>query len=217
MLDSINLAIRDVFAPPFRTVLYKSIGLTLLMVVALYIAVIKLVELPWPYAQTALDFILGVGLVFGTGYFLAPVTAVFAGFFLDDIAEVTEKTRYPLEKPGIPVSIRQAIVSALKFTGVVIVANSVMLLLLLVPGVNIVIFFLGNGYLIGREYFEVAAGRFHDPVHVALLRRRHGTRLFLDGLVITLVLVIPIVNLLTPLFATALMVHEHKKLMKLEG
>ena len=86
----------------------------------------------------------------------------------------------------------------------------VVLFLLLVPGVNIAAFFLVNGYLLGREYFEFAAMRFREEAEAKALRRRNFGTVFLAGLVIAAFLAVPILNLLTPLFAAALMVHIYK-------
>ncbi|MNT67140.1 CysZ-like protein [compost metagenome] len=105
-----------------------------------------------------------------------------------------------------------AMLSSLKFFGIVLVGNIIALMLLLVPGVNIVAFFLVNGYLLGREFFEFAAIRFRSPDEARLFRSRHAGTVFAGGLVIAGFLAIPFVNLLTPLFAASLMVHLHKKL-----
>jgi CysZ protein len=104
----------------------------------------------------------------------------------------------------------RAFLLSAKFLAVVILGNIVALFLLLVPGVNIAAFFLVNGYLLGREYFEFAAMRFRDEPEAKALRRRNFGTVFLAGLAIALFLAVPIVNLLTPLFAAALMVHLHK-------
>ena len=103
-----------------------------------------------------------------------------------------------------------SIVLSLKFFGVVIAGNLLALLLLLVPGVNIAAFFLVNGYLLGREFFEFAAMRFRPEAEAKALRRRHAGTVFLAGLVIAVFLAVPLLNLLTPLFAAAMMVHLHK-------
>jgi CysZ protein len=80
-----------------------------------------------------------------------------------------------------------------------------------VPGVNLIAFFVGNGYLLGREFFEAAARRFHDRDGARALRQANAGRVFLGGIVIALFLAIPILNLFTPLFATAFMVHVYKQ------
>ena len=72
--------------------------------------------------------------------------------------------------------------------------------------------FLANAYLLSREYFLLAAMRFHAPDAAKALRRAHRAQVFLSGLLIALFVSIPLLNLATPLFATALMVHMHKRL-----
>ena len=102
----------------------------------------------------------------------------------------------------------------LKFFGVMLLVNVIALALLLVPGVNLVVFYIANGYLLGREYFQLAAMRFRDEAQAAELRRRHAIAIFLGGLVIAVMVSIPILNLATPVFATIFMVRLHKRLTR---
>jgi uncharacterized protein involved in cysteine biosynthesis len=76
----------------------------------------------------------------------------------------------------------------------------------------VVLFFVATAWLLGREYFELAAMRFHPVTDVKALRRKHGATVFTAGLFIAGFVSIPILNLATPLFGTALMVHMHKRL-----
>ena len=64
-----------------------------------------------------------------------------------------------------------------------------------------------NGYLLSREYFELVALRRIGPVEARALRKAHRGRLFVAGVIITLLLTVPGVNLLAPVVATAAMVH----------
>jgi CysZ protein len=152
----------------------------------------------------------GIGLALGLALLLSPVTALIAGLFLDDVAEVVEKRDYPEDVPGTALPLGPAITSSIKFLGVVILGNIVALFLLFIPGVNLIAFFLVNGYLLGREFFEFAAMRFRSPQEARLFRAKHASTVFLAGLVIAAFLAIPVVNLLTPLFAAGLMVHLYK-------
>ena len=102
----------------------------------------------------------------------------------------------------------------LRFTVVVLAVNLLGLVLLFVPGVNVVVWWLVNGYLLGRLYFELAALRFHPYAEVTALRRLFAGRIFLGGLLIAAFVAIPIVNLAAPLVGTAFMVHVHKDLMR---
>jgi CysZ protein len=83
---------------------------------------------------------------------------------------------------------------------------------LLVGGLGLVIFFLATAYLLGREYFELAAMR-HVPVAEAKhLRKTRGGTVFVAGMFIAAFVSIPIVNLAAPLFAMAFMVHMYKRM-----
>ena len=67
---------------------------------------------------------------------------------------------------------------ALKFFLVVLVVNLVALFLLLVPGVNLIAFYAGNGYLLGREYFEMVAMRHLPPDEARRLRKANLATVF---------------------------------------
>ena len=84
--------------------------------------------------------------------------------------------------------------------------------MLFVPGVGVVAWFGANGYLLGREYFELAAMRFRSAAEARAMRRDRALTVFAYGLLIAVFVAIPVVNLLTPLFATTLMVRLHKRL-----
>ena len=98
----------------------------------------------------------------------------------------------------------------MKFFGIVVLGNVIALLLLLVPGVNLIAFFVVNAYLLSREFFQFAAMRFRSEAEARALRRRHSGTIFLAGFVIAAFLAVPILNLLTPLFGAAMMMHLYK-------
>lgn len=225
ILDAARTAASQLFTAEFRTVFLKTLGLTLLALIALWFGIRELFDwLAMPWIDALLPglpawtgwlgliaaIVAGIGLALGLALLIAPVTAIVAGLFLDDVAEVVEKTSYPQERPGQPVPALRAIVLAIKFFGIVIAGNLLALLLMFIPIVNIGAFFLVNGYLLGREFFEFAAMRFRSEEDAKDLRRRNAGTVFLAGLVIAAFLAVPILNLLTPLFAAAMMVHLHK-------
>ncbi|WP_275790970.1 sulfate transporter family protein [Pararhizobium gei] len=229
IFDAARLSFANLFAPETRSVFWKVIGLTLLVLVGLWLTLRQLfvyLALPWIDSMipgTAgwegwLSLVLGIaasiGIALALALLLAPVTALIAGFFLDDVAEVIEKRDYPLELAGQPLPLGEAVAGTLKFLGVIIAGNIVALFLLLIPGINLVAFFLVNGYLLGREFFEFAAMRYRSPADARLFRAKYSGTVFLAGLLLAAFLAIPLLNLLTPLFAAGLMVHLHKKLSR---
>ena len=87
------------------------------------------------------------------------------------------------------------------------------LLLFFVPLVNIGVFFAANAYLLGREYFELAAGRFRPIEEASRMRQENRGTVLLAGALLAGLVLVPVLNLLpTPLFGVALMVHVHKRL-----
>ncbi len=216
MLSAAALALQDVLSPPFRGVMVKSLALTIGLLIALWIVLVWFVAswvvLPWAWADMAVSILTGIGLVIGLGFLVAPVTALFAGLFLDDIAELVERTHYPADPSGRPLPIIRGAVTSLKFLSVVLLVNAIALPLALFVGFGFVIFLAANAYLLGREYFELIALRHKDAPTARRLRLSNSGTIFAAGLFIAGVLVIPIVNLLAPLFATAFMVHVYKQI-----
>jgi len=225
ILEAASAAAARLFTPAFRAVLFKTLGLTALALIGLWFAIAGMFEafalpplmsmvptLPdWAgWLGLAAAIFAGLALALGLGLLIAPVTAVIAGFFLDDVAEIVEREGYPQDTPGRALSLATAITVSAKFLVLVVLGNLLALVLLLVPGVNIAAFFVVNGYLLGREFFEFAAMRFRSEADAKALRRRHRGTVFAAGLLIAAVLSVPILNLLTPLFAAAMMVHLHK-------
>lgn len=219
VIESARLAASELLRPRFRSVLLKSIGLTVLLFIGAWIGLEYLFStflapflVGWPWITTAVLWLLSAGVFIGAGFLLAPVTAIFAGIFLDEAAEHVENTSYPDDPPGEPLPIGQSLWLTIRFTVLVLFANLIALLLVLLPGVNIVIFFIVNGYLLGREYFMFAAMRFRPEAEAAQLRSNYSTQILMAGFVIAGFMAIPILNLATPVFGAALMVHMHKAL-----
>ncbi len=79
------------------------------------------------------------------------------------------------------------------------------------------LYFIINGYLLGREYFELVATRRLDPRTADAMRRAHLGRVWLNGIVLALISTIPILNLLAPVISTAAMVHEFEALRTRDG
>ena len=220
MLNAAGQAFREMFTPPFRAVLLKCVGFTVALLALLIVGVEWTFShfVQWPdWIETAIQWLGGLALVVASIFLIPPVTSLIAGLYLDDIAATVERTQYPSDPPGQELPTPAAIGLALKFFFVVLLVNIVALFLLLIPGVNLIAFYIGNGYLLGREYFELAAMRHMPPGDAKKLRRANRLTVFLCGLIIAGIASVPILNLITPLFATAFMVHMYKDLTRRSG
>ncbi len=219
VINAARKAIRGIFSSRSRHVVMKSAGLTVLLFFGVWLGLQGLVSgylLPfigdWVWVTTIILWVLGAGIVIAGGFLLAPVTAIFAGMFLDDVAEHVEKHHYPEDSPGRPMPMAASVLLAVKFGVLVLVANVVALLLVWLAGFGVIVFFILNGYLLGREYFQFASMRFRTEKESNLLRRKFSFEVFLAGLIIAGFMSVPLLNLLTPVFAATLMVHLHKNI-----
>jgi len=102
----------------------------------------------------------------------------------------------------------------LKFAAIAVLLNLLVLPLYFVPALNVLVFMVLNGYLLGREYFELIAFRRLDAAAARLLWRRFRGKLFVSGVVITAMLSIPFVNWFMPVIAAAFMVHVFEGLRR---
>ncbi len=216
MFFAATRAFSQLFSPAFRSVLFKSLGLTIGL---LLVAIVALTTLFGMFAalpgwlEWTIQILGGLGLVVGSIFLIGPITGLIASLYLDEIAAEIERADYPNDPAGQPLGTVEGMKVALKFGLLVVGVNIVVLFLLLVPGVNIVAFFIANGYLLGREYFELAALRYMPLADAQALRRDNRLRVFLSGLIIAAMVSVPLLNLLTPLFATAFMVHSVKSVL----
>lgn len=159
-------------------------------------------------AETIVDILGGLATLVATWFLFPIVTCAFVGLFLEQVARAVEARHYPHlpAAPGLP--FLQALGSSLRFLLVVVAANTLLLLLWFVPPAYPIGYFVVNGFLLGREYFELVALRRLTPATARVLRRRHQNELLLTGVAFTFLLTLPVANLVIPILATAVMVHR---------
>ena len=214
LFDSAAAALRQIMSPPFRMVLLKSVGMTFALLGLAWIGLDKFalsfVAVKYPWLQTALTYATGAGLFILLAFFIAPISMLIAGLFLDDLADQVEADLYPRGPRGRAIPVMQAILMGLRFAAISALVNFFALLLLFIPGVNAIAFILANAYLFGREYFLFAATRFRSLEEAEAMRDRYALPLFFAGLFIAGFVVMPGLNVLTPLFGVAFMARVHK-------
>jgi len=231
MLDDAIKAITQLFSPPLRAVLWKTVGLALALIVVVGVALDRLIvylvgagsasveqtlgtgaHLPANALAWLLSIAAGLGIVVGSIMLMPAVTAIVGSFFADQIGQEVEREHYPADPQGKAVPLWLAIWEGFKTALLAVVIYLCAAPLLLFAGFGAVIFFLATAYILGREYFELAAMRLRPRAEAKALRRRNAAMVYVAGLFIAAFVSIPIVNLATPLFAMAFMVHLHKRL-----
>ena len=143
---------------------------------------------------------------------------IISGLFLDSVCKAVETKHYPALGPARPQPFTETVLESLKFLGITVLINVLLLpiyalaFFLLVPFINPVIFYSANGYLLGREFFEMVALRRLSPAETKELRKRKAGSVFISGVLIAAVMTIPIVNFAGPVIATAFMLHRFERL-----
>lgn len=224
MIQSFGRALGQSFDPAFRRVF----GLSLLASVVTFAVAwfllwvllswlggflagwLDTVEL-WGWVEHAMLILFDAGAVVGillTSFFLFPsVMAGTMSLLLERVARAVEQRYYPNLPAAREQPVIEAIISALSLAGAILFLNIIVLPLYFIPVINILVFYGLNGYLLGREYFELVAQRRVAATEVKSLRRGRRGRVFLAGVVVSVLLTIPLLNLVTPIIATAFMLH----------
>jgi len=217
MVVALYRALCALSAPPLRRVVALGLGCAALTFAMLWFTVAGVLYntalFEWRPLNWLVDLMGGLAvLALSWLLFPAVVTAIMS-LFLERIAATVEALDYPGRGPPRRQRIGETIAATLRLTGLTLLLNLLALpVYLLVPGINLFLFFTLNGYLLGREYFEVVALRRLDLAATRAARTRFGLRLFLGGAMIAALFRLPLVNLVAPVIATAFMVHVFEAL-----
>jgi uncharacterized protein involved in cysteine biosynthesis len=231
MLDAAVKAMSQILSPPMRSILWRSIALALVLIVVLAIGLQRLLSFlatsgeVWaeamlgPSFQTPLDILAwiisiaaGLGVVLGAVFLMPAITSLVASVFVDEVADHVEREHYPAEHPGVALPFGRAMAEGVKTALLTILVYLIALPFVFIAGAGFIAFFIATAWLLGREYFELAAMRFRPPAEAKAMRKENAATVFTAGLIIAAFVSIPIVNLATPLFGMAFMVHMHKRL-----
>ncbi|PTW51222.1 MULTISPECIES: EI24 domain-containing protein [Rhodovulum] len=210
----------------FRRVLFLGVGLSVLLLAAIYAVIFVLIgwlvpdsfTLPWIGEIHWVDEILSGAsfllMIVMSVFLMVPVASAFTGIFLDDVAEAVEARHYPTLPPVAPIPVFDQIRDSLGFLGVVLAVNLVALVLYFFVGPFApFLFWAVNGFLLGREYFQMAAMRRLGRQGARNLRRRHGATIFVAGLLMAVPLSLPLVNLVIPILGAAVFTHLVNRLI----
>ena len=221
MLVALLRALANLSEPAMRRFLVLGLGLALASFIALWTAVAVVLGQTTLFAWGPLEWlvdVLGAVAVLVLSWLLFPaVVTMVMGFFLERIAAAVERLDYPGRPPARSAPVPETLMTTLRLMSATVLLNLLALpVYLLAPVINLFVFLGLNGYLFGREYFEVVALRRLDPMATRTARRRFSGRVFVGGVVIAGLFAIPFVNLIAPVIATAFMVHLFEGLRQAE-
>jgi len=216
MFASLRKAANSLFDPTLSGVLVKSLLLTIVLYAALFAAVLygvhHLPMLGAPWFNALIDFLAPVLLILLVFFLGAPVAALFVSLYLDGIARKIEAEYYPADPRASGAPFGTTFLAGLRLAALVILADLALLPVdVAIPGIAELVTLLVNGWLLGREYFELVALRHFSRTATYALRRRHAGGVFLAGILISVLTAVPLANLFAPLIGTAFMVHVFKR------
>ncbi len=209
----------------FRRVLWLGIILSFALLVGAYAGLLALLD--WVGAEEAVTALVGeiswIGslinltsffvMIFLSVFLMVPVASAITSMFLDDVAQAVEDKHYPQlpRVPGVPFS--EALKDTLSFLGLLIAANLVAFLFyVMMPPAAVFIFWGLNGFLLGREYFTLAALRRIGREKARELRRKHLATIWIAGTLMALPLSVPLLNLVVPILGAATFTHIYHML-----
>jgi uncharacterized protein involved in cysteine biosynthesis len=221
MLSALCRAVYALSLPPLRRVVGLSLGLAVLTFAALWIAIAAVLYhaafFEWRTLNWLADLMGGLAVLVLTWLLFPAVVTAITSFFIERIAAAVEAVDYPGLGPPRRQPIGETIAATFRLMGLTLLLNLLALpVYLLIPGINLFLFLSLNGYLLGREYFEVVALRRLDAAATKAARSRFGFRVFFGGVMIAALFSLPFVNLVAPVIATAFMVHVFEALPRVE-
>ncbi len=225
MIAALAKAVGQLSDPRLRAVLWRALGVSLLIFAGLWALCWLLLDWAgsvmvarlgpdtfWGEATAWMVGLGGVAAVLAASFLVFPaIMGLAQSLFLDDAAAAVEGRHYPMLPPAREQPMTEALGDGLRLAGIVIAVNMLALpfylILSFIPPLNFFVFYGINGYLLGREYFEVVAVRRMPRAEIRAVRRERRGRIMAAGVVIAIMLTVPGLNLFSPVVATAFMVH----------
>ncbi|MDG2295679.1 MAG: EI24 domain-containing protein [Paracoccaceae bacterium] len=227
IFDAFGKSLAQLPDPALASILIKSIALTIGILAALAFGVSygfgslfeESITFPFLGEVTFLrqwmswgSFLLLISLSI---FLMIPVAVFISSFFLENVAHAVELKHYPHLPPAIESTFADSLKASINFLGLVLAVNLFALILyLLFFALSPVIFWAVNGYLLGREYFQMAAARRIGRKAAKSLRRKYAGRIWLAGIFMAAPLSVPLVNLLIPILGAATFTHLFHHLWK---
>lgn len=212
MFSAVARAFGQLFSRAILGLLLTSLALSLFSLLLTWLLV------GWLLTRTALfetgwleitSDVLGGALTLVLSWLLFPLLAtLFLGFLLDPTARAVERRYYPHLAPATGLPLPSALLASMKYLALVLAINLLLLPLLLIAPVYPFAFVLGNGLLLGREYSDLVAHRRLSAPLAQSLRRKHSGEIFVLGVLVALLNLVPLLNFLAPVLATMVFVHR---------
>lgn len=168
----------------------------------------SLIDIKIEWLDTATKFVISILTGIG-GWFMIPVMIPFvAGIFLEKVIHKVELVYYPKKNREKEPRFWPDLIHDLKFVVWALFLN-LLILPLYIFGIGFILSILLNTYLLGREFFESAAGYHLGKPIARKLGKKNRISMYLGGFVFTLLSITPFINVFIPIFAVVWMTHVY--------
>jgi uncharacterized protein involved in cysteine biosynthesis len=151
-------------------------------------------------------------------FLMVPVASAITSMFLDEVAAAVEDRHYPDLPPVSGPSFGEGFKDTVNFLGVILFANTLALVLYaMAPPFAVFIFWGLNGYLLGMEYFTLAAIRREGRAGAVRLRKKHRLTIWAAGVLMAMPLSVPVMNLVIPILGAATFTHIYHSIRRKAG
>jgi len=228
ILSDFLKSIAQIDDPKFRRVLWRGLGLTIVLLIAACLLVNfginQLLSSAWAANligdQSWLGALINIGGVLFTIalsiWLMVPVTSAIIALFLDEVAQAVEARHYPHLPKQTATKLQDQILVGIRFLGILLLANvGALILSMIVPLLAPFVFWATNGYLMGREYFQMAAMRRMPRAQAQELYQRHQGSIWTAGILMAIPMSIPLVGLFIPILGAATFTHQFERLRAL--
>ena len=211
MFSALIKGIRQLGDPTTRRVVWSSAIIAILSFLILHLCIemalrhTTIFQTGW--METMLDALGRLVSVVLTWLLFPAVISAVVGFFLGHVAGAVESRHYPALPPIKNQPLMESLLTSIKFLVILVALNVALLFFIFTGPLYLLLYYIANGYLISREFFELVSLRRIEPAAARALRKKSQTSLLLVGSAFAFLMTVPIVNLLTPIIATATMVH----------
>lgn len=223
ILSCFAAALGQLADPRFLRVVWRGVALSLGLLVAIWLvlwgvaewAVPGTLSLPWIGPISGLGWAAGIGVALlmlaASVFLMVPVAGAFSAMFLDEVAEAVEATHY--RAIGRPLGFWAGASAGAGLFVLMVVVNLIALALSFVLGpFGPVLFWALNGWLLGREYFLLAALRHLDRASARALLSRNVLTVWLAGTMMAAPLSFPLISLVVPVLGAATFTHLFQRL-----
>jgi hypothetical protein len=157
------------------------------------------------------DVFGGVFALVVTIYFFPVLLTFFVSFFIEEIAFEIEKIHYQDLKNPREIPFMENLSCAVRFGFKAFFINIFALFFMIIPVIGVLFYYIINGLLVSREYFQIISLRRIKDKEVMRLYKKRSKKYILAGIFVVFLMTLPIINIFAPIIATSMFVHLSKE------